>query len=53
MYISNIEYDVTTSKIPFLSLLPPECMSIYFFENFFHVYKANTNTDKSLQVLLL
>ena len=35
------------SKIPFLSLLPRECMSRYFFENFFHVCKANTSTDKN------
>ena len=47
IYLANIEHDVTTSKIPFLSLLPRECMSRYFFENFFHVCKANTSTDKS------
>ena len=35
--LSNIEHDVTTSKIPFLLLWPRECMSRYFFENFFHV----------------
>ena len=35
-----------TSKIPFLSLLPGECMSRYFFENFLHVCKANTSTAK-------
>ena len=27
IYLSNIEHDVTTSKIPLLSLLPCECMS--------------------------
>ena len=47
MYLSNIEDDVTTSKIPFLSLLPRECMLRYFFENFLHECKANTSTDKS------
>ena len=31
MYSSNIEHDITTSKIPFLSLLPLDI----FFENFF------------------
>ena len=35
IYLSNIKHDVTTSKTPFLSLLPRECMSRYFFENFF------------------
>ena len=34
-YLSNIEHDVTTSKIPFLSLLPRECMSRYFLKTFF------------------
>ena len=34
IYLSNIEHDVETSKIPFLSLLSRECMSRYFFENF-------------------
>ena len=47
IYLSNIEHDVMTSKTLFLSLLPRECMSSYFFENFFHVYNANTSTDKS------
>ena len=46
IYLSNIEYDVTTSKIPILSLLPRECMSRSFFENFFRAYKANISTDK-------
>ena len=45
--LSNIDHDVMTSKIPFLSLLPRECMARYLFENFFHVCKANTSTDKS------
>ena len=31
IYLSNIEHDVATSKIPFLSLLSRECMSRYFF----------------------
>ena len=35
IYLSNIEYDVTTSKIPFLSFLPRECMSRYFLKTFF------------------
>ena len=36
IHLSNIEPDdVTTSKTPFLSLLPRECMSRYFSENFF------------------
>ena len=35
IYLSTIEYDVTTSKIPVLSLLPRKCMSRYFFENFY------------------
>ena len=35
IYLSNIEHDVATSKIPFLSLLSRECMSRYFFEIFF------------------
>ena len=30
----------------FLTLLPWECMSRYFFENFFLVCNANTSTDK-------
>ena len=47
IYLSNIEHDVTTSKIPFLSLLPRECMSRYFFLNFFHVCNATTSTNKS------
>ena len=47
IYLSNIEHDVTTSKIPFLSLLPRECMSRYVFEDFFRACKANTSTDKS------
>ena len=47
IYLSNIEHDVTTSKIPFLSLLPRECMSRYFLKTFFHVCKANTSTGKS------
>ena len=34
IYLSNIEHDVTTSKIPFLSLLPRECMSTYFLKTF-------------------
>ena len=46
IYLSNTEHDVTTSKISFLTLLPQECLSRYFSENFFHVYKAYTNTDK-------
>ena len=44
IYLSNIEHDVATSKIPFLSLLSRECMPRYFF---FHACKANTRTDKS------
>ena len=32
--LSNIEHDVTTSKIPVLSLFPREWRSRYFFENF-------------------
>ena len=47
IYFSNIEHDVTTSKVPFLSLFSRECMSRYFSENFFHVCKANTSTNKS------
>ena len=35
-----------TSKISFESLLPRECMSRYFFENFFHVCKVNTVQTK-------
>ena len=35
IYLSNIQHDVTTSKIPFLSLLPLECMSRYFLKTFF------------------
>ena len=35
MSFSNIQHDVTTSKNPFLSLLPRECMSRYVFETFF------------------
>ena len=35
IYLSNIEHDVATSKIPFLSLLSRECMPRYFFFNFF------------------
>ena len=35
IYLSNIEHDVMTSKISFFTLLLLECMSIYFFENFF------------------
>ena len=46
IYLSNIEHDVATSKIPFLSLLSRECMPRYFFK-FFHACKANTRTDKS------
>ena len=47
IYLSNREHDVMTSKVQFLSLLPRECMSRYFIGTFFHVYKANTSTDKS------
>ena len=43
IYSSNIEHDVTTSMTPFVSRLPRECMSRYFFDFFFHVY----STDKS------
>ena len=46
IYLSNIEHDVATSKIPFLSLLSRECMPRYFFL-IFHACKANTRTDKS------
>ena len=46
IYLSNIEQDVTTSKIPFLSLLPQECMSRYFLK-LFHICKAYSSTDKS------
>ena len=46
MYLFNIEHDVTTSKIPFLSLLPRECMPRYFLKNFLHVCKANTVQTK-------
>ena len=35
LYLSNIEHDVTTSKTPFLSLLPLECMSRYILKTFF------------------
>ena len=35
IYLSNIKHHVATSKIPFVSLLSRECMSRYFFENFF------------------
>ena len=45
-YLSNIEHDVTTSKIPFLSLLPRELLSRYFFKVFYVCY-ANASTDKS------
>ena len=34
MCLSNIEHDVTTSKV-FLSPLPRECMSRYFLKTFF------------------
>ena len=47
IYLSNIEHDVTTSKIPFFITLLRECMSRYIFENFFHVCEANTSSDKS------
>ena len=40
IYLTNIEHDATTSKIPFFSRLPRECMIRYFFENFFQVCKA-------------
>ena len=46
IYLSNIELDVATSKIPLLSLLSRECMPRYFFK-FFSSCKANTRTDKS------
>ena len=35
IYLSNIEHNVTTSKIPFLSLLPRECLSRYLLKTFF------------------
>ena len=35
IYLSNIEHDVATSKIPFLSLLSREYMSRYFFLKIF------------------
>ena len=35
MYLSNKEHDVTTSKTPFLSFLPRECMSKFFLKFFF------------------
>ena len=34
IYLSNIEHDATTSKTPFLSLLPREGMSRYFLKTF-------------------
>ena len=34
IYLSIIEHDATTSKIPFLSLLPRECMIRYFLKTF-------------------
>ena len=33
--LSNIEHDVTTSKMPFLALLSRECMSRYFLKTVF------------------
>ena len=36
----NIENDVTTSKIQFLSLLPREYMSRYFIETFFMLARS-------------
>ena len=47
IFLSNKEHDVMTSKTPFISLLPRECMSRIFIENFVHVCNANTSTDKS------
>ena len=38
IYLSNIEHDVTMSKVQFLSLLPRECMSSYFFLKTFFMY---------------
>ena len=35
IYLSNIEHEVTMTKTPFLSLLPPERMSRYFLKTFF------------------
>ena len=35
LYLSNIEHDVTTSKIPFLLFLPRDCMLRYVFKSFF------------------
>ena len=34
IYLSNIEHEVTTSKITFLALLPRKCMSRYFWKTF-------------------
>ena len=46
IYLSNIEHEVTTSKIPFYHFcLGSACLDI--FENFLHVCKATTSTDKS------
>ena len=47
IYLSSIERDVTTSKIPFLLLLSRECMSEAIIGKYFYICKANTNTDKS------
>ena len=46
IYLSNIENEVTRSKIPFLSLLPRECMSRYFLKTFY-ICNVTTSTDKS------
>ena len=55
IYLSNIEHDVATSKIPFSSLLSRECMSRYFFENIFmhaRTIPGQTNVHfKNLQFL--
>ena len=44
--LPNIEYDVTTSKVTFLTLSFRKCISKSIFEKYFYVYKTNTSTDK-------
>ena len=46
-YIYQILNMTSRRQKTFKSLLPRECMSRYFFENFFHVCNANTSKDKS------
>ena len=49
--ITNIEHDVKTSKIPFLSLLPREGMSRYFFLKTLFMYARSIPVQKKVHLI--